>query len=157
VRQNKDQLDPRTRLNFCRQEEINASRRDVLGVRLSFPVSRFSRPADPHRQLHSEASGCAALHDYPHAGAGSYPQRSKGDGMESVRRVPCPRANMMSGRRGPSAGGVLEGICRTKSAAAAGLAGSGMIRAWLLAFTIGRTALSSFLARKRVNEYDLEK
>jgi len=64
---------------------------------------------------------------------------------------------MMSGRRGPSAGGVLEGICWTKSAAAAGLAGSGMIRAWLLAFTIGRTALSSFLARKRVNEYDLEK
>ena len=64
---------------------------------------------------------------------------------------------MMSGRWGPAARGVLEGICRTKSAAAAGLAGSGIIRAWLLAFAIGRTAQSSFLARKRVNEYDLEK
>ena len=64
---------------------------------------------------------------------------------------------MMSGRWWPAARGVLEGICRMKSAAAAELAGSGIIQAWLLAFTIGRTALSSFLARKRVNEYDLEK
>ena len=32
--------------------------------------------------------------------------------MESVRRVPCPRANLMSDRWGPAARGVLEGICQ---------------------------------------------
>jgi hypothetical protein len=49
-------------LNFCRQEEVNASRRDGLGLRLSFPASRLVRPANRHRQLQSESSGCATFH-----------------------------------------------------------------------------------------------